>query len=556
MNPSLANAVLARGNQALERGDWEAALDCFQSFLCEQETAEAHEGLSWAAWWLNDGAATLRAREAAYRLYRQASDDVSAARMAIWLARDHYDLNGERAIANGWCERARHLLEGQPVAPEHGLVPILECWEPIYNAEDPEVLKRAAAEAIAASRHSGDTDTAIVARALEGLALVSESRVAEGMKRLDEAAAAARGGELHEGIWNLAILCFLIDACERVGDLGRAAEWCAQMREHADRVRLVNAQGICRARLGALLVLRGEWEEAETTLTQAQAYFEDSRPLLEPEAMVRLAELRRRQGRDEEALDLFRQMEWHPLAVLGLARMARDAGRLQDAEHLTERYLRLIPQGNRLKRTAGLELAVRLCTALGKAARADEALLELQAIADSVDSLTLHGATCFSRAAIAVASGDQEGARAYLEDAVARFEESGLPYEAGLARTELAQTLTSLGHLERALEEAETARTRLETIGAAPAAQKAGAISVDLDRRLSGGSAEPSRDVLSPRQLEILRHIAEGKTNKVIAADLFLSEKTVDRHVTNIFNKLGVSSRAAATAHAYQNKLI
>jgi ATP/maltotriose-dependent transcriptional regulator MalT len=544
--------ALARASTALENGDWQAARSAFEEALDDQETAQAYEGLSWAAWWLNDGDTTMHARGAAYRLYREADDNVAAARMAMWLAMDHGDFRGERAIANGWRERARRLLDGQPIAPEHGWMPILECWAPILVVEDPERLRRCAAEAERASQQSGDGDVVIVARAMEGLALVGEGQVGEGMSRLDEASAAALSGELRQDIWKLAVLCFLIDACQRIRDFGRAVQWCAQMREVADQMRLVSGQGICRAHMGALLVSSGDWADAELALAQAQSDFKASRPAWEPEAAVRLAELRRRQGRLKEAAELLRPVEWHPLAALGQARLALDADRLQDSADFTERYLRQVPQSNRLQRVPGLELLVRVHTRLGNEAPAAEAASELQAIADIVGTAPLLGAACLAKAVIAIAVGDLERGKACLEDAVANFERGGLPYEAALARAELAELLASLDRLERAREEADIASARLEKLGAATAAQTAST----LARRLAKASNKPAGSELSRRQIEILRLIALGQTNKAIAAELYLSEKTVERHVSNIFNKLGVSSRAAATACAYEHELL
>jgi LuxR family transcriptional regulator, maltose regulon positive regulatory protein len=157
--------------------------------------------------------------------------------MAMWLAMDYEEFRGELAVARGWRQRARRLLDGQPISAEHGWLPILECWAALQLGEDPQRVKRCAAEAIAASREGGDADIEIVAIAMEGLAMVGEGRVEDGMKHLGEAAASVLASELQEQLWATAVFCFVISAFEQVRDFGRVAEWCETMHEVADRIR-------------------------------------------------------------------------------------------------------------------------------------------------------------------------------------------------------------------------------------------------------------------------------------------------------------------------------
>jgi LuxR family transcriptional regulator, maltose regulon positive regulatory protein len=189
MTPSLA-ALLEEGNRALEQGAWEEARERFEAANALKETGEAHEGLSWAEWWANNGDNTIRLREKAYRLYRQTGDDVGAARAAMWLATDYEDFRGEFSIGRGWRQRAHSLLAECPLSPEHGWLGILEGDAALLIEEDTTKARRCAAEAVMVARQCGVADMESVARAMEGLALVGEGRIDEGMKRLDEIAAA------------------------------------------------------------------------------------------------------------------------------------------------------------------------------------------------------------------------------------------------------------------------------------------------------------------------------------------------------------------------------
>lgn len=559
MREPAAETSLALAHDALERGDWEDARAAFGQALAEAETAQAREGLSWAAWWLDDGEMAIRERETAYRLYRQEGDDIGAARMAMWLGVDYADFRGEMAIARGWRERARSLLDGRPIAPEHGWMPLLECWTPIVAGEDPQVFRRRADEALAVARHCGDPDIGIVALAVQGFAQVGEGSVDDGMKRLEEAAAAVLGGELEDEHWGLKVYCLLIAACERVRDFGRAAEWCGRMQEMADRMRIADAQGICQVHYGAVLVSCGDWSHAEASLARATDLLAASRRPWVAEAAVRLANLRARQGRMDEAAELLHGAPGHPLTALAWAELSLEAGRPRDGEDLIERFLRHVPATNRFERVAALDLLVRICTLSGNRDRAGEALAELEAIADAVATLALRGTACLAKAVVAVAMEDPDRARACCEDAVDLFERSGMPYDEALARIELAGVLVTLGRLERARTEAGAARATLDRLGARPASERAGAMLADIERSMTDGRrgyTEARAADLSPRQVEVLRLVASGKTNKAVAAELFLSEKTVDRHLSNIFNKLGVSSRTAATAYAYRHNLV
>lgn len=539
---SLSEAV-ERGHDALSRGGWEEARAAFGEALERSDSAEAWEGLSWAASWLEDGAAAIEAREHAYRLYKEAGDLRGAARMAIWLGDAYIDFRGEEAIARGWFARSERILEDLEPSPEHGWLAALQAAIAL-DSGDTTMARRLGAQARELGRAWQLTDLEMVGLATEGLALVSEGAVEEGMRCLDEATAAALGGEFEElqpACWTC---CYLIYACERVRDFDRAGQWCKKVEDFTQRMRVQFVNGVCRAHYAAVLTWHGDWAQAEDVLVEARRDLTSTRPFWAPEATVRLADLRRRQGRLEEAGQLFSEVEWHPLAILGVAELALDQGRVDEALPLAERMLRQLPVENRTQRAAALELMVRAHAAIREADAAQIHLTELREIVDAVSTEPLRAAVRFCEGVTARAAGDHDAARASLEDAVTLFRASRAPFEAARARLELAGCLAEQGESDAAVREAGAAAEALEQLGAQGEAARAG----ELVARLAGDQRPGGP--LSPREVEVLRLISDGLTDKQIAAALVLSQHTVHRHVSNIYTKLGCSTRAAAVAQA------
>jgi LuxR family transcriptional regulator, maltose regulon positive regulatory protein len=556
MTTGAESDALAEGYSALRAGRAQDARKIFAAAVAIHGSAEAHEGLGWAALALDDGASTIAARQTAYRLYRASEAPVSAARMAMWLAKDHDDFRGEAALANGWLALARRLLENQPTVPEHGWLLILESWGTTASERDPEIVADGARRAIAVARQCGDRDLELLGIGFEGLALVDSGRVEDGMARLDEAAAAATVGEFDEPLWSLVIFCLLIFACAKVRDFPRAAEWCETMRDLADRMRHTGSQGICRAHYGAVLTQCGNWDRAEETLANAVRYFEASWPPYRAEALADLAELRRRQGRLGEAGELLDRAASVPRAALVRARCALDVGQSENAVDTTERYLRRFPETSAMHRVEGLDVLVRAAVAAGQTSRAETALAELEAIVRRVATPPLLGMANAARATLAAATGRTEDARAGFEDAIDLYARAGLTFDAAVARVDLAELLSALNRGDAARAEIASALAVFDTLGATHLARRAKALDGRFARAMHSERAGDSDERLTPRQVEVLRLVAEGLTNREIATELALSEKTVDRHLSNVFDRLGVSSRAAAVALALEYDVI
>lgn len=551
--PELAVAdPLSAGRDALSRGEWEDARACFEAALERGESPEAIEALAMAAWWLDDAHVTIESRERAHRLYREQGEVAAAARMAIWLAWDYLSFRGEPAVANGWLQRAHRLLHGCAPVPEHGWLAIRQGELAFVLENDVAATRRLAKRARAVGRSLGVGDLELSALALEGLALASEGKVAEGIRRLDEASAAAVAGEMSE-LWAASrACCYLVTACERVRDFERASQWSERMLEFARRWRIPSLFAVCRAHYAAVLVWRGTWDEAEAELEAAMREFAATRPGMGYEAVVRLGELRRRQGRLEEATTLFREVEFHAYAQLGLAAVALDGGDAAVAVELTERFLRNLGPENRLQRVAGLELLVRARVALSETDRARAALTELRALVEDVGT-DLHRASALAaEGAVAAAEGEPEKARLNLEDAVDLFQRSGAPFETASTRTELACVLRELGRHDSAAKQARTAYEAMRAMRADREAERAGALVRELESAEAGGAGS----ALTRREVEVLRLVAQGLSNPEIAERLVLSEHTVHRHLANILRKLTLPTRAAAAVWGARHGLV
>jgi ATP/maltotriose-dependent transcriptional regulator MalT len=306
---------------------------------------------------------------------------------------------------------------------------------------------------------------------------------------------------------------------------------------------------------------RGTWLEAEQELMAATGELAASRPAMTADGPVRLAELRRRQGRLVEAASLFEQSEPHGLAALGRAELAFDRGDFRAAADQAERFLRRVASHNRTDRAAGLDLLVRALVGVRDMDGARTALAELQGIAQIVGTLPLKAAASFAAGCVAAAAGEANAARRSLEDAVDLFLRSAAPYELARARIELARVLGSLGQIPDAVQEAQRAIAQLIELKAELEIARARQVLDTLGRaesahRASTDDADTSRAGLTDREIEVLRLVAAGLSNQTIGARLFLSEHTVHRHVANIFSKLSVSSRAAAVAQAARRGLL
>jgi ATP/maltotriose-dependent transcriptional regulator MalT len=425
---------------------------------------------------------------------------------------------------------------------------VWDCKLSLATGQDAARVREIAAEAAAIGRSVGDADAEMMALSLEGLALVMQGAVEDGMRQLDEAATAALSGDMLSPLAIGISCCHLVSACEIVRDFGRAAEWCDRVRDFSARVRWSVLSSVCRTHYAAVLMWSGAWSEAEAELEQAIRHLAGARPSMQEQALVQLAELRRRQGRLDEAEALLERVDWHPHGRLVRAAIALERGKAGTAADHARRFLDQAPPSNRTDRALAGELLLRAELTLGRAPSA-RTLEAVQALAAGVATEPVRASARIAEGLTAAASGQHESARAAFEEAIGLLARCGAPYETARARVDLARCLLALRHADAARTELERAARAFEELGAAGDERGVRAL---MDQAFgepgTARSARPGR--LSAREVDVLRLLADGLSNPQIAKRLVVSEFTVKRHVANILTKLDLPTRAAAAAHA------
>jgi LuxR family maltose regulon positive regulatory protein len=546
------------GDEALAIGAWEDARAAFEGSLLCRESPECLEGLGMASWWLDLADLVFDSRERAYRLYLLSGDRRGAARMAVWLGWDCWAFRGETAIADGWLSKARRLLMAEPACYERVWLEMREGAFRLLENSDVDRALVLAAEGIRLAEEAREPDLETLGRSIQGLALVASGSVAEGMRCLDEANTAVISGEIKDLVIIGLTSCYLIAACERVRDYERAAEWCERLKAFAAKWALRPLFAVCRTQYASLCIWRGTWLQAEQELCAAKEELLACRPAMAGDASVRLGELRRRQGRLPEALALFESALPAGASQLGLAAIALDNADPKSAVEYAERYLRQIPVHSRLDRMPGLEILIRGLVELRELPLAHKAMAELSEVASQTGTLAVRAATEMASGCIALAEKQHHVARRHFEDGLDAYMTAGAPFEQGRARILLAQALMELGEQQPAIAQVQSAislftdlKAELEITRAQNLLRLLTAYGV-----LEEAGNKPSGGTLSRREAEIIRLVAIGLNNHIIAERLFISEHTVHRHLANILTKLNVNSRAAAVAHAAQLGLL
>ncbi|HEX6654019.1 MAG TPA: LuxR C-terminal-related transcriptional regulator [Thermoleophilaceae bacterium] len=534
-----ADALLRQGWEALRAADWQTARSCFEQALDEAESAEALDGLSQAVHFLREYDRATELKERAFAAYRQAGDPVKAADTARWLAFLHGTYAGNYAAASGWMGRAKSMLDAVPECAGHGWL-VLDSAVFSDGAADRE---KCAVSALAIARRFGDTDLEFGALALLGECRVATGRVAEGMRLLDEAMAAATGGEVSSHGTVGEICCRLLSACEHATDVRRAEQWMDVVLRTAAWTDFVVPT--CRTHYGGILVALGRWEEAETELRDALETFrrgyrgDGSFPL------IRLAELRVRQGRYEEAERLLEEVDWHPTARRAMASIALGRGDLALAEELAQLCMDGADPADP-KCAPLLALLVEIQLGRDQPKAAGETLARLRAMSEATSDELAAALTHLANGRLAAATGDDRAA-ADLTKALESLSALNLPLEAARARLALARTLTARS-ADAAAAEARLSLRAFERLGAARDADAAAALLRDLGER--GRARRGSHGPLTPRETEVLGLLASGLSNADIAARLVISRRTAEHHVASVMSKLGLRSRAEAAAYA------
>jgi DNA-binding CsgD family transcriptional regulator len=470
-----------------------------------------------------------------------------AVRCAFWLGLTLVQ-RGEHARGGGWLARAQHILEDTALdCVEQGYLRIPMALQTLEGG-DPETAYRSFVEVTELADRFGDADLLALGRLGQGRSLVAQGQAAQGLALLDEAMVAVTTGEVSPLATGI-VYCAMIIVCRAIFDLRRVQEWTAVLsRWCATQQDLKPYRGQCLVHRSEIMQLRGEWTDAMDEVREASEHLSDppGDPVLGM-ALYQQGELLRLRGEFARAETCYREASGcgHTMQP-GLALLRLVQGRLDDAAAAIGRTV--TEAEGVVERSRVLAAYVEVNLAAGDVEAARAAVDELDEIAAAFESPYLRAVVGYARGCVLLAAGDPGAACVALRRAWVAWHELEAPYEAARVRLLMARACRQLGDHDTAEMELDAARRVFEQLGAVPALEQV--------RELIGRAVPPSAGGLTPREIEVLRLVATGATNREIADNLVISDKTVARHVSNMFTKLGLSSRAAATAYAYEHDLI
>ena len=537
--------ALDRGRTAYDRQAWADARDLLSAADREVSLAvEDLEHLAVATYLVGEYAESMEFSRRAYRESIGAGDTARAVRSAFWVAVEHLG-RGEMAPAAGWLARAQRLVdEGGGEGVESGYLLVAVAVQSMAIG-DPGAALDAYGRAAEIGKRFADPDLFVLAQVGVGEAFIGLGEVDRGIGLMDEAMVDVTSGEVSPVVAGISY-CSVIAACHQVFDVRRAQEWTAALDSWCEsQPQLVHFRGQCLLLRAELRQFHGAWDHAATEAREASEQL-GADPLF-GEAIYQAAELHRLRGEFAEAEAAYRRasrLGKRPepgIALLRLAQGQQDVAAATMAR-ATDEATGIFDRARLLGPMAEVMLAT------GSIAAARLAADEMVQIAGDIRAPLLSAMAERAHGAVLLAEGDPRAALAALRPSWTAWQALDAPYEA-------ARTRVLIGLACRALDDADAATLELDA--AADAFRELGA-GPDLDRveALLDERSSPSTGGLTARELEVLRLVASGKTNREVATDLVISERTVDRHVSNIFDKIGVPSRAAATAYAYEHGLI
>jgi ATP/maltotriose-dependent transcriptional regulator MalT len=544
-----ASDLVREGRAAMSREAWGDACRLLREAdrLAPLEPADL-ERLGTAAFLIGDEATSADALRRAHTGFLAEGDITAAARCAFWQVVPLIERPDQQAAANGWLVRLGKLLDDCPaVCAERGFWLCATGHQKIRRG-DIEAGASALAEAARIGVACNAPDVVALARQAEGRYLLQQQRIAEGLDAFDEVMVSISCGEVGPMIAGI-VYCSVIGACHEVFDVGRAREWTGALSEWCARhPDLVPFRTACLVRRSELLQMQGAWAEsideaqrACSRISQAFAAFEAG------PAYFQRAELHRLRGEfaeAEAAYDHASQAGRVPQPGRALMRLARG----ETAESLSDIKRAMAETRNPRARVEILRAAVTIAVAAGSVDEARHAESELTTLAGQRPAPYLEAAAAAAKGAVQLASGDAGAALTCLRVAADVWREIDVPYESARARALMGDAYWQRGDADGARHEWESAQEIFERLGAAPDVEAIAA-------RLASPRTNET-DALTGREIEVLRLVATGLSNRAIGSKLEISEKTVARHISNIFTKLDLSSRTAATAYAYEHKLL
>jgi DNA-binding NarL/FixJ family response regulator len=543
VNRRVRNRVdeLERGRESYARRAW---LEAYEALTAAEEQAALDapdvDLLATCAFMLGHDEESAAWLERGHQRCLEGGDTIGAVRCAVWIGMNLAS-RGQIGQATGWLGRAQRLLEHEGECAERGylLLPVMFQHE---AAGDFAAAAAVAADAVRIGERFGDRDLFALAVHGQGHMLIRDGRVREGLALLDEGMLAVTAEELSPIVTGI-VYCGVILACQEVYEVRRAREWTQALSDWwALQPEMVAFTGRCLVHRAEVLQLDGSWRDALSEARRAGERFVETKNPAAGLARYRQGELLRLQGDFAEAEEAYKAasaLGWEPQPGLALLRLAQ--GRSEAAAAAIRRAHAATTSA--LERTRILPAFVEIMLAVGDVESARPACLELQKLARAYESAMLEAMVAHARGAVHLAEGDAQASLVALRAAGETWHALEAPYEIARTRVLVGEACRLLGDEEAAALEHEAARSIFERLGARP----------DLARM--GARASDSHG-LSRRELEVLRLVAAGKSNRDIAAALVISEHTVARHVQNIFAKLRVSSRAGATAFAFEHDLV
>lgn len=536
----------ARGD--FDSGAWSRAYERFAAADRDEALGpDDLERLAVTAQLVGEDEVSASSWERAHLRLLQRGEIARAVRCAFWLASGLFS-RGEMARAGGWMGRAQRLLDDHDLdCAERGFMVIPRSLANLEQG-NPSEAHRLSQEAIAIGQRFGEVDLLTLGRLLLGRALVEMGRPAEGLPLLDEAMVAVTTEEVSPIVAGLAY-CVMVLVCQKAFDFRRAHEWTAALSEWCARQPdMVPFRGQCLVHRSEVMQWHGEWLDALNEARRARDRLSD--PPGQPAigmALYQLGELYRLRGDFAEAEAAYKEASSHGHNPQpGLANLRLMQGQVDVAEASIRAVLD--DHGDYVTRTRVLGSCVEIMLAAGDADTAAAAADELEGIAAEVGAPFLLASALRGRGAVSLCRGDFHAALHAVRAACAEWKKLEAPYEHARSRVLAALASRALGDIDTAELEADAARRTFERLGAAPDA-------AHVEEQFPS-SLRPVAGDLTARQVEVLALVAAGRTNREIAAELVVSEHTVRRHLQNIFAKVDVRSRAAATAFAYQHGLV
>jgi DNA-binding CsgD family transcriptional regulator len=537
-------SLVAKGWTALDRGDWAAARSLFAAALDQEATPDASYGLAQAEEWAGNFESAVGLYERAFIGFRNRGE---TRRPALIAGRElsflHAAVYGNLAASGGWLARARSLVDDAGECPEAGWVELAEA----LATDDPDAIEAHASAARGIARRFDDVDLAFCALGYEGTGLVLRGRVADGMRRVDEAALAATNGEVRDHLVVGEIYCKMLLCCEMTLDVHRAQQWIAVADAAGRSSNDLWVSAICRMHYGGILTAAGRWPEAEEALSTSLQLHDVGMRALRAGAAVRLAGLRVRQGRYGEAAQLLAGNESDGQAVEPLARLRLAHGEDELAAAVLRRSLATVR--TTVLHAPALALLAELNASRGRLGEARDLLDRLRALSSATGLLYVRGLAELVAGLLA-----EPAALPHLEAALVAFERAGLPYEAARCCLAIARA-HGVDLPELAVAEGRAALEVFRTLGAGRDADEAAGLLRALGVRAPAVPSQRIPGGLTQREREVLVLVVEGLSNQQIADRLFVSKRTVEHHVGHILAKLGVVTRAELQAHAVAHRL-